>query len=117
MNISRDLEPQGQKGIEDHQSNMANERTIRMEKIEKGQQDMQEKIFQVTEMVTSLTKRKGITKDPSSQDRLASLKNNDSQFAVPNPNDLCEQEKLRKDLSRQSNTSTCSKDATSWTKS
>ena len=47
---------------------MANERTMRMEKIEKGQQDMQEKIFQVMKMVTSLTKRKGITEDPDSQD-------------------------------------------------
>ena len=45
---------------------MANERTMRMENIEKGQQDIQEKISQVTEMVTSLTKRKGITEDPDS---------------------------------------------------
>ena len=51
----------------------------------------------MTEMVTSLTKRKGITKDPGSQDRPASWKNNDSQFAVLNSNNLCEQEKLRKD--------------------
>ena len=43
---------------------MANERIMRMEDIEKRQQDMQEKVFQVTEMVTSLTKRKGITEDP-----------------------------------------------------
>ena len=63
---------------------------------------MQEKIFQVTKMVTSLTKGKGITEDPGSQDRLASWKNNDGQFAVPNLNDLCEQEKLRKNLPRLS---------------
>ena len=50
-------------------------------------------------MVTSLTKRKGITEDPGSQDRLAFWKNDDGQFAVPNPNDLCEQEKLKKDPS------------------
>ena len=43
---------------------MANERIMRMEEIEKWQQDMQEKVSQVTEMVTSLTKRKGITEDP-----------------------------------------------------
>ena len=40
--------------------------------IEKGQQDMQEKIFQVTKMVTSLKKEKGITEDPSLQDWSAS---------------------------------------------
>ena len=64
-----------------------------MEEIEKGQQDMQEKISQMTKMVMSLTKGKGIIEDPGSQDRLASCKNNDSQFAVPNSNDLREQEK------------------------
>ena len=90
MNIARDWEPQGQKEIEDHQSNMADESTMRMEEIEKGQQDMQEKISQATEMVTSLTKGQGITKDPSSLDRPASWKNNDGQFVVPNLNDLCE---------------------------
>ena len=100
LNIAKDLEPQGQKGTKDHQSNMANKRIMRMEEIEKRQQDMQEKVFQVTEMVTSLTKRKRITEDPGSQDRLASWKNNDCQFAVLNPNNLCEQEKLRKDPSR-----------------
>ena len=50
---------------------------MRMEKIEKGRQEMQEKIFQATEMVTSLTKRKGITEDLDSQDRPVSWKNND----------------------------------------
>ena len=54
------------------------------------------------EMVTILIKGKGITEDPSSRDRLASWKNNDGQFTVPNPNDLCKQEKLRKNLSGQS---------------
>ena len=52
--------------------------------------------------MTILIKGKGITEDPSSRDRLVSWKNNDGQFAVPNPNNLCEQEKLRKNLSRQS---------------
>ena len=41
---------------------------MRIEEIENGQQDMQEKISQMTEMVTSLTKRKGITEDPNLQD-------------------------------------------------
>ena len=67
-----------------------------MKKIEKGQQDMQEKISQVTKMVSSLTKRKGITEDPSSRDRPTSWRNNDSQFAVLKSNNPCEQEKLRK---------------------
>ena len=48
-----------------------------MKEIENGQQDMQEKISQVTEIVTSLTKGKEIIEDPGSQDRLASSKNND----------------------------------------
>ena len=64
-----------------------------MEEIEKEEQGMQEKLSQVTKMVIILIKGKGITKDPSSRDRLASWKNNDGQFNVPNPNDLCEQEK------------------------
>ena len=50
----------------------------------------------------SLTKGKGITEDFDSQDRLASWKNKDGHFTMQNPNDLCEQEKLRKNLPRQS---------------
>ena len=69
---------------------MANERIMRMEEIEKRQQDMQVKVSQVTEMVTSLTKRKGIIEDPGSQDRPASWKNNDGQFVVLNSNNPCE---------------------------
>ena len=61
-----------------------------MEEIKKRQQDMQEKVSQVTEMVMSLTKRKGITEDPGSQDRLVFWKNNDGQFVVLNPNNPCE---------------------------
>ena len=75
---------------------------MRIEEIENGQQGMQEKLSQVTKMVTILIKGKGITEDPSSRDRPASWKNNDSQFAMPNPNDLCEQGKLRKNLSGRS---------------
>ena len=37
----------------------------RMEGLESGQQEMQEKIAQMMKMVTSLTKGKGITDDPS----------------------------------------------------
>ena len=63
---------------------------------------MQEKLFQVTKMVIILIKGKRITEDPNSRDRLASWKNNYNQFVVPNLNDLCEQEKLRKNLSGRS---------------
>ena len=55
---------QGQKRIEDHRSNMENEKTSRMEELESGQQEMQEKITQMTKIVTNLTKGKGITDDP-----------------------------------------------------
>ena len=55
---------QGQKGFEDHQFNMENEKTSRMEELESGQQEMQEKIAQMMKMVTNLTKGKGITDDP-----------------------------------------------------
>ena len=98
LNIVRDLEPQGQKRSGITNSDMASEKSMRMEEIEKGQQDMQEKISQATEMVTSLTKGNGIIEDPSSRDRPTSWKNNDSKFAVPNLNDLCEQEKLKKNM-------------------
>ena len=38
-----------------------------MEELENGQQEMQEKITQMTKMVTSLTKGKEITNDPGLQ--------------------------------------------------
>ena len=40
---------------------------MRIEEIEKGQQEIQEKFSQVTTLVTNLTKGKGITDDPSLQ--------------------------------------------------
>ena len=43
---------------------MENEKTPRMEEIENGQQEIQEKTAQMTKMVTNLTKGKGITDDP-----------------------------------------------------
>ena len=42
--------PQGRKGIKDHQSNMKNKKTPRMEELESGQQEMQENIAQMTKM-------------------------------------------------------------------
>ena len=77
---------------------MASEKNMRMEEIESGQQEMQEKIAQMTKMVISLTKGKGITDDPSLQRELMSWKYGIDPFTVPNQNDLCEQERLRKDL-------------------
>ena len=44
---------------------MENEKTLRMEELKNGQQEMQEKITQMTKIVTNLTKGKGITDDPS----------------------------------------------------
>ena len=46
---------------------MASEKNMRMEEIKNGQQEMQEKIAQMTKIVTSLTKGKGITDDSSLQ--------------------------------------------------
>ena len=40
-----------------------------MEELENEQQEMQEKIAQMTKMVTNLTKGKGITDDPSLQSK------------------------------------------------
>ena len=61
-----------------------------MEKIEKGQQEMQEKISQVTKMVTNLTKGKGITDNPRLQGKPTLRKDGIDPSIVPNPNDLCE---------------------------
>ena len=44
---------------------MENEKTPRMEEIESGQQEMQEKITRATKMVINLTNGKGITEGPS----------------------------------------------------
>ena len=51
---------------------MASGKTPRMEELENGQQEMQEKIAQMTKMVTDLTKGKGIIDDPSLQRELTS---------------------------------------------
>ena len=51
----------------------------------------------MTKMVTSLTKGKGITNDPSLQREPMSWKDGIDPFSVPNQNDLCEQGRLRKD--------------------
>ena len=65
-------------------------KTPRMEELEKGQQEMQKQIFRAKKMVTSLTKGKGITADPSLQREPTSWKDGVNPFTVPNQNDLCE---------------------------
>ena len=59
---------------------------------------MKEKIAQMADMVTSLTKRKRITDDPSLQRDSMSWKDGIDPSIVPNLNDRCEQEELRKNL-------------------
>ena len=81
---------------------MTSEKNMRMEEIGNGQQDMQEKIVQMTKMVENLTKGKGIIDDPNLQRRPTSWKDGIDPSIVPNPNDPCEQKKLRKDLSGRS---------------
>ena len=55
---------------------MENEKTPRMEKIENGQHEIQEKTTQMAKMVTNLTKGKGITDDPGLQRKPTSWKSN-----------------------------------------
>ena len=54
---------QGQKKVRDYCFDMENEKTPRMEELENGQQEMQEKISRATKMVIKLTKEKWITDD------------------------------------------------------
>ena len=63
---------------------------MRMEEIENGQQEMQEKIVRMTKVVTNLTKGRGITDDPSLQREPMSWKNGIDPSIVPNLNDRCE---------------------------
>ena len=70
---------------------------MRMEEIGKGQQEMKEKIAQMADMVTSLTKGKGITDDPNLQREPTSWKYSIDPSIAPNSDGPCEQEKLRKD--------------------
>ena len=59
---------------------------------------MQEKIAQMTKMVISLTKGKGITDDPSLQREPTSWKGDIVPSIEPNSDNLCEQGRLKKDL-------------------
>ena len=73
-----------------------------MEELESGQQEMQEKIARMTKMVADPTKEKGITDDPNLQREPTSWKDGIDLSIVPNLNDLCQQEKLRKESFGQS---------------
>ena len=92
--------PQGQKKTRDYCFNMENEKTPRMEELENGQQEMQEKISRATKMVINLTMGKGITDDPREP---ASWKGDIDPFTVPNLNNPCEQESFKKNSSGRSN--------------
>ena len=74
-----------------------------MEELESGQQEMQEKIAQLTKLVTNLTKGKGITDNPGLQRHPTYWKDGIDPFIVPNLNNPCEQESFRKNPSGQSN--------------
>ena len=71
---------------------MESGKTPRMEEFESGQQEVQEKIAQMMKMVTSLTKGKGITDDPSLQKKLTFWKDGIDPFIVSNLNNHGEQE-------------------------
>ena len=66
---------------------MTNEKNMRMEEIESGQHEIQEKTAQMMKMVTNLTKKEGITDDPSLQEEPTSWKDGNDPFIVPNWND------------------------------
>ena len=61
-----------------------------MKGLESGQQEMQEKIAQMTKMVTNLTKGKGITDDPGLQRKPTSWKGGTNPSIEPNSDDFCE---------------------------
>ena len=70
-----------------------------MKELESGQQEMQEKITQMTKTVTNLTKRKGIIDDLGEP---TPWKGGIDPYIVPNLNDLYEQKRLRKNPSGRS---------------
>ena len=63
---------------------------MRIEEIEKVQQEIQEKFFQVTKLVINLIKGKGITDDPSLQREPTLRQDGIDPSIVPNSNDPCE---------------------------
>ena len=87
------------KGSRIVKSDMASEKTLRIEQTKKGQQEMQEKTARRTKMVISLTKGKGITDGPKEP---APQKDGIDPFIVPNLNNHGEQEKLKENQSGRS---------------
>ena len=81
---------------------MASEKTLRIEQTKKGQQEMQEKTVRRTKVVMNLTKGKGITEGPNSQEEPTSWRDGINPFMAPNLNDPFEWEQLRENLLRQS---------------
>ena len=81
---------QGRKKTRDYYLDVASGKTIKMEELEKDQQDMQEKIAQVTEIVTSLVRGKRITNDLSLQRGPTSWEDGIDPSIMLNSNDLCE---------------------------
>ena len=77
---------QSQKRTRDYCFDMENEKTPRMEEIESGQYEIQEKTAQMIKMVTNLTKGKGITDDLGLQRKPTSWKDNIDPFIVPSLN-------------------------------
>ena len=67
-----------------------------MEELESGQQEMQEKITQMTKMMTNLTKGKEITNDFGLQRKPTSWEGFTNPSIEPNSDDPCEQGRLRK---------------------
>ena len=65
---------------------MESGKTPRMEKLESGQQEMQEKISRVTKMVANLTRGKGIADDPGLQREPVSWKRNIDPCIMPSLN-------------------------------
>ena len=80
---------------------MANGKTPRIEELESGQQEMQEKIAQMMKIVINLTNGKGITDDSSLQKKPTSWKGGTTPSIEPNSDDPREQGRLRKEPSGQ----------------
>ena len=79
----------------DYYLDMGSGKTPRMEELEGGQQEMQEKIAQMTKMVTNLTKEKRITDDPGLQRKPTSWEGCINPSIEPNSDDPCEQGKIK----------------------
>ena len=82
---------------------MESGKTLRIEELENGQQEMQEKISRATKMVMNPTKGKGITDGPGLQKEPTLWKGSINPFVVSNLNNHVEQKELRKNSFERSN--------------